>query len=179
MFDVSWSEILVVGIVALLVVGPKELPTLLRTVGKYLGLIKRQAAEFRAQFDEAMRDSELEQLKKDVENIKAEAEGSLRDVERSVETEMSDARREFDSVAKGVNSSDYDPAAHDANGLPFPIDDVGTAPAIDAPRAPSGPGAAAIAAAAAASAPPSSVSAGPSSGPSTATVTPAPANVGA
>ena len=180
MFDISWSEILVVGIVALLVVGPKELPTLLRAVGKYIGLIKRQAAEFRAQFDEAMRDSELEQLKKDVEKIKTDAEGSIRDVERSVETEMSDARREFDAAAKGESASAYDPAAHDANGLPFPIDDVGAATAVEPPRAPAGAGAAAIAAAAVAAAPPAS--AAPSAAPSMASgeaAKPAPANVGA
>ena len=115
MFDISWSEVLVVGIVALLVVGPKELPALLRTVGKYLGVIKRQAAEFRAQFDEAMRDAELEQLRKDVESIKSDAEGTLREAERSVEAEMSDARREFDAVAASARP---DPDARDAGGLP-------------------------------------------------------------
>ncbi|HXF55790.1 MAG TPA: Sec-independent protein translocase protein TatB [Hyphomicrobiaceae bacterium] len=99
MFDISWSEILIIGIVALLVVGPKELPALLRTIGRYAGMVKRQAAEFRAQFDEAMRETELEQLKRDVENIKADAEATLRDAERSVETEIVDAKRELDAAS--------------------------------------------------------------------------------
>ena len=60
MFDITSSKLLILGIVALLVIGPKDLPALLRTIGKYMGIIKRQAAEFRAQFDEAMRESELE-----------------------------------------------------------------------------------------------------------------------
>ena len=59
MFDITSSKLLILGIVALLVIGPKDLPALLRTIGKYMGIIKRQAAEFRAQFDEAMRESEL------------------------------------------------------------------------------------------------------------------------
>ena len=59
MFDITSSKLLILGIVALLVIGPKDLPALLRTIGKYVGIIKRQAAEFRAQFDEAMRESEL------------------------------------------------------------------------------------------------------------------------
>lgn len=126
MFDIGWSEIVVVGVVALLVVGPKELPALLRTVGKYMGMVKRQAGEFRAQFDEAMRETEIEQLKKDVENVKSEFETSMRDAERSVETEISDAKREFDQAADRVKSdpapSDAaaaaDPLAHDADGLP-------------------------------------------------------------
>jgi sec-independent protein translocase protein TatB len=102
MFDISWSEILIIGIVALLVVGPKELPALLRTIGKYLGIIKKQAAEFRAQFDEAMRETEIEQLRKDVENIKSDTEAALRDAERSVETEMSEAKREFDAAGEAA-----------------------------------------------------------------------------
>ena len=61
MFDITSSKLLILGIVALLVIGPKDLPALLRTIGKYMGIIKRHAAEFRAQFDEAMRESELEQ----------------------------------------------------------------------------------------------------------------------
>ncbi|MEL6872331.1 MAG: Sec-independent protein translocase protein TatB, partial [Pseudomonadota bacterium] len=48
MLDIGWTELLVIGVVALLVVGPKELPGLLRTIGRYVGMIRRQANEFRA-----------------------------------------------------------------------------------------------------------------------------------
>ncbi len=150
MFDVSWQELLVIGVVALLVVGPKELPTLLRTVGKYVGLIKRQASEFRAQFDEAMRESELAQLKQDVENIKTDAENTLRDVERTVDTEISSVKRELDDTAQGITSAGHHPDAHDANGVPFP--GVDSTHEIPAPPPP-GAGAAAVAAAAAAAPP--------------------------
>lgn len=98
MFDFTSSKLLILGIVALLVIGPKDLPALLRTIGKYVGIIKRQAAEFRAQFDEAMRDSELQQLKKDVENIQQETETAMRDAERSVEKEMAEARDGVDAA---------------------------------------------------------------------------------
>jgi sec-independent protein translocase protein TatB len=148
MFDIGWQEILVIGIVALIVVGPKELPALLRTVGKYIGVIKRQAAEFRAQFDEAMRESELDKLKQDVENIKADAENTLRDVERTVDTEIGSVKRELDDTAQGISGRDH-PDAHDADGLPFP----GERPAIAAEPSPRGAGAAAVAAAAAAAPP--------------------------
>jgi sec-independent protein translocase protein TatB len=148
MFDIAWQEILVIGIVALIVVGPKELPGLLRTVGKYMGVIRRQAAEFRAQFDEAMRETELDQLKKDVENIKADAENTLRDVERSVDTEISSVKSEFDEAARGIDGSAH-PDAHDANGLPIAADDSRVPP----PAPPQSAGAAAVAAAAAAAPP--------------------------
>jgi sec-independent protein translocase protein TatB len=64
MFDITSSKLLILGIVALLVIGPKDLPALLRTIGKYMGIIKRHAADFRAQFEEAIRESELDQLKR-------------------------------------------------------------------------------------------------------------------
>lgn len=148
MFDIAWQEILVIGIVALIVVGPKELPTLLRTIGKYMGVIKRQAAEFRAQFDEAMRESELDQLRKDVENIKTDAENSFRDVERSVGGEIGSLKRELDDTAHGIGATN--PAdMHDANGLPMGVAEDQTPPPAPVQTA----GAAAIAAAAAAAPP--------------------------
>jgi sec-independent protein translocase protein TatB len=93
MFDITSSKLLILGIVALLVIGPKDLPALLRTIGKYMGIIKRQAAEFRAQFDEAMRESELHELKKSVESIQQETEASMREATSSVEKQLADARQ--------------------------------------------------------------------------------------
>jgi sec-independent protein translocase protein TatB len=104
MFDVGWSELMVIGVVALLVVGPKELPALLRTVGKYMGMVKRQASEFRAQFDDAMRETEFEQLRKDVEAIKSDAESSLRAAEQSVKSEIDEAKTELDAVAASATA---------------------------------------------------------------------------
>ncbi len=64
MFDIGGGELLVIGIVALVVIGPKELPGLLRTAGNAMGKVRRMAAEFRGQFDDAMREAELDQAKK-------------------------------------------------------------------------------------------------------------------
>ena len=57
MFDIGWSELLIIGVMALIVVGPKDLPVLLRNIGRYVGIIRSQASEFRAQFDEALRET--------------------------------------------------------------------------------------------------------------------------
>src|SRR5258706_5955220 len=102
MFDITSSKLLILGIVALLVIGPKDLPALLRTIGKYMGIIKRQAAEFRAQFEEAMRDSELQQLKKDVETMGQETEASMRAAEQTVQSELADAHQSVDA-AMGID----------------------------------------------------------------------------
>jgi sec-independent protein translocase protein TatB len=98
MFDFTSSKLLILGIVALLVIGPKDLPALLRTIGKYVGIIKRQAAEFRAQFDEAMRESELAELRKSVESIQQETETAMRDAQSSVEEHVADARLSVDEA---------------------------------------------------------------------------------
>jgi sec-independent protein translocase protein TatB len=113
MFDITSSKLLLLGIVALLVIGPKDFPVLLRTIGKYVGIIRGHAKEFRAQFDEAMRESELDQLKKDVEKIAHETEASMSDAGRAVESSIDEARRTIDT------SVPPDPLAHDANGLPI------------------------------------------------------------
>lgn len=77
MFDITSSKLLILAIVALIVVGPKDLPILLRTVGKYLGMIRRQAAEFRSQFDEAMREAELDHLKKEFDDVSREMRATM------------------------------------------------------------------------------------------------------
>lgn len=92
MFDITSSKLLILGIVALLIIGPKDLPALLRTIGKYMGIIKRQAAEFRAQFDEAIRKSELADLRKDVETLGRDAEQTMRAAEQSVEKDWAQAQ---------------------------------------------------------------------------------------
>lgn len=141
MFDITSSKLLLLGIVALIVIGPKDLPVLLRTIGKYVGIIKRQAAEFRAQFDEAVRESELDQLKKDVETMGAEAEASMREAERDVTTELDAAKADVDTalqdkpadpqahLSSDAHAHDVSDAfPHDANGLPLPRPESDTAP---------------------------------------------------
>jgi sec-independent protein translocase protein TatB len=98
MFDITSSKLLILGIVALLIIGPKDLPALLRTIGKYVGIIKRQAAEFRAQFDEAMRESELADLRKDVESLGREAEQTMQAAEQSVERDWAQAQASLNTA---------------------------------------------------------------------------------
>ena len=71
MFDISWSELFILAVVTLILVGPKDLPRFLNTLGRYAGSVRRQASEFRAQFDEAMREAELTSLRKEVADVNA------------------------------------------------------------------------------------------------------------
>ena len=69
MFDIGWSELVVIGVVALIAIGPKELPGVLRTVGQYMGKVRRMASEFQSQFQEAMREAEMADIKKSVDEM--------------------------------------------------------------------------------------------------------------
>src|SRR5476649_751141 len=69
MFDLDAGKMVVFGIVALAVIPPKDLPRVLRTVGKYVGQMRRMASDFQGQFMDAMKDAELESVKKEIASI--------------------------------------------------------------------------------------------------------------
>ena len=69
MFNFGWGELVVIGIVALIAIGPKELPTVLRTLGQWMGKVRRMANEFQGQFQEALREAEFGDLKKHADDI--------------------------------------------------------------------------------------------------------------
>src|ERR1700755_750340 len=73
MFDIGWSELVVIAVVALIAIGPKELPGVLRMVGQWMGKARRMAAEFQGQFQEAMREAEMADLKKSFDEVKEAA----------------------------------------------------------------------------------------------------------
>ena len=95
MFEIGWSELLVIGIVALIAIGPKELPGVLRMVGQWMGKVRRMASEFQGQFQEAMREAEMADLKKQVDDITESATGladfdPLAGVKNDFETALED-----------------------------------------------------------------------------------------
>jgi sec-independent protein translocase protein TatB len=94
MFDIGWSEMLVVGVVALVVIGPKELPAALRTAGRMVGKARGIASEFRQHWDDAMREAELDEIRK-----KAEEVTGIGDVKSTVENFI-DPKGEISEAAK-------------------------------------------------------------------------------
>ena len=75
MFGISWNEYILLAIVALIVIGPKELPRVLRAVGQWTAMVRRMAAEFQGQFHEALREAEMADLKQTMDNLNATAQG--------------------------------------------------------------------------------------------------------
>ena len=125
MFDIGWSELLLIGIVALIVIGPKELPSALRTLGQWMTKVRRMAGEFQNQFQEAIREAELSELKKEVDEMAAKAASytnfdPIEDVRRELET----AAGELPSLDTPVSNAAVPQASSlaEAAALPAPAD---------------------------------------------------------
>jgi sec-independent protein translocase protein TatB len=99
MFEIGWSELLLIGIVALIAIGPKELPGVLRTLGQWTAKLRRMASEFQNQFHEAMREAELADLKKQVDEMTTQAKGYANF------DPVADVRRELESTQRQIETS--------------------------------------------------------------------------
>lgn len=87
MLDIGWSELLIIAVVAIIVIGPKDLPRVLRNLGRAVGAVRRTAGEFRAQFEDAVRESELDELQREFADVAAmHPAGAIKDaIETSLE----------------------------------------------------------------------------------------------
>jgi sec-independent protein translocase protein TatB len=113
MFDISWTEFLLIGVVALIFIGPKELPAVLRTLGQWTRKVRSMAADFQSQFQEAMREAEMADLKKQVDDIAHDIKSydPLKDVRADVEAAGKDIQS---SLEKPVMTSTSESAASEA-----------------------------------------------------------------
>lgn len=71
MFEIGWTEMLVIAVVMIVVVGPKDLPKMLRAFGKTTAKLRSMAGDFQKQFNEALKEAELDDVKKSVESLKS------------------------------------------------------------------------------------------------------------
>jgi len=110
MFDIGWSELVVIAVVALIAIGPKELPGVLRTVGQWMRKARTMAGEFQGQFQEAMREAEMADLKKSFDEVKEAATGfTSGNMMTSLEKDVGNALR-INEVDKSAASTSDTPA---------------------------------------------------------------------
>jgi sec-independent protein translocase protein TatB len=127
MFDISWTEFLLVGIVALVVIGPKELPGVMRTLGQYTRKIRGMAADFQNQFQEAMREAEMADLKKSVDDMahdiknydplksaREDVENIGKDLSKDFEKKPLDLLKDTEPSAVGQSAADHSAAEQSA-----------------------------------------------------------------
>ena len=134
MFDIGWSELVVIGVVALIAIGPKELPAVLRTVGQYMGKVRRMASEFQGQFQEAMREAEMADIKKSVDEMTESAKGlanfdPLGDVKSEVESFAADPL----GASAAASDSSHSPAPASASPESASVEPASATPASSEP----------------------------------------------
>jgi sec-independent protein translocase protein TatB len=125
MFDISWGEMLVVGVVALVVIGPKELPGVIRAVGRGASKLRGMANDFRGQFDEAMREAEMHEVKKTFDDVKATATGlatSTFDPIRNTLNEAVETAKGNAAEATGLNVASENIASIEADAKALEAD---------------------------------------------------------
>jgi sec-independent protein translocase protein TatB len=144
-FDIGWSELVVIGVVALIAIGPKELPTVLRTLGQYMGKIKRMSAEFQSQFQEALREAELSDLKQHATDIQnTVTDFSKFDPMANAEKDMPHAFGEAETAPAATETVVTEPVPTESAAaepsVPLPAIDVPLAEPATADSVPEAPG---------------------------------------
>ncbi|WP_371423977.1 Sec-independent protein translocase protein TatB [Tardiphaga sp.] len=121
MFDIGWSELVVIAVVALIAIGPKELPGVLRMVGQWMGKARRMASEFQGQFNEAMREAEMADVKKAFDDVKDAASGfTTNNIMASLTKDVSDTNSSVDMTIDKVDNLDTPPAGPTTPEPPTP-----------------------------------------------------------
>jgi sec-independent protein translocase protein TatB len=142
--DIGATELLVIAVVALIVVGPKDLPVLLRKLGQFMAKLRGMAADFRTSFDEMARQSELDELRKEVEAMRR---GQFADVaEHASGVEISQT---FDDINQSLTDAGvqlHPPMSYQYNEMSAPEPEVVAPKRKRAPAKPKAPAAVAAAA---------------------------------
>jgi sec-independent protein translocase protein TatB len=137
MFDIGWSELVVIGVVALIAIGPKELPGVLRSLGHWMGKVRRMASDFQDQFREAMREAEVADLKRQFDEASAKATSAFNNPLETAQKEV-EAAFNTEPAAGNVTTADpgaIEPAAETAVAAP----DMHVAAVPEPPAAPAEP----------------------------------------
>ncbi len=143
MFDIGWTELLVIAVVLIVVVGPKDLPPMLRAFGKMTSRARKVAGEFRAQFDEALREAELDDVRRTISdaqklnpvNSLREAMNPLRQMGNEIKADLQNATKVDAPVEQaGENKTEVSPAEVSAPVPSMSLPE--TPPIVPAPQAP-------------------------------------------
>jgi len=148
MFDIGWSELLIVAVVAVVVIGPKELPRALRALGHWVSKARRMAGDFQRQFNEAIREAELDDVKKQVSDLgKIDPIGDMRKemtkAEAGIRTDLENATK-IDKPKDGAAKPEPATAAaatavESAASLPEAAEPASAGPPAPTPSTPATP----------------------------------------
>lgn len=121
MFDLGWSELLLIAVVAIIVVGPRDLPRLMRTVGQYVTKMRRMARDLQSQFNDALKEAELDDVGKEITDLSRM--NPARQIRDSITKPLKSAADDLKRTASDVESAGKEKPAEDEAG-----------PAIEGPQ---------------------------------------------
>ncbi len=146
MLDLGWSEMAIIAALALFVIGPKDLPKALRTLGHYGGKVRGLAREFRSSIDDAMREAELDEVTKQIQSVKnmdldtaldaterladnGETQGPHRNIEHRMEPTTGNpspppVNKHFARFGEHYTRSEADPSDDESSASSLPEGDV-------------------------------------------------------
>ena len=104
MFDLGWSELLLIAVIALVVVGPRDLPRMMRTAGQYMAKARKVAREFQATFDELAKETEVEELRREVASLKSQATAPLTEMRKDLDKAMQPRSEASGSAGEATGS---------------------------------------------------------------------------
>jgi sec-independent protein translocase protein TatB len=130
MLDIGWPELAIIALITIIVVGPKEIPRVLRTVTQIMRKVRGMASEFQSGIDELAREAELDDLKKDIE--KTASRDLAGDLEKSIDPtgEVTKSMREIETSVKedpreGSSTKNVAEAIQESAQKPSPADEPG------------------------------------------------------
>lgn len=133
MLDIGWSELLVIGVVALIVVGPKDLPVMFKTLGRFTARARAMAREFSRAMEQAADDSGIKDVAKDLKDAAGPASSGVNALKEAADKfEKWDPRRPVKSAAKAAGAA-VTAAADKAMAAPDSPPDPAPAPTGSAP----------------------------------------------
>ena len=137
MFEVGWTEMLVIAIVMIVVVGPKDLPNMLRTFGRTTAKLRAMAADFQKQFNEALKEAELDDVKKSVDTLRGlNPAAEIRKQLNPFEQAAADVRSGVDAVMKPKPAVDPSTSAAETPQAAEPLKNGATVmPGVNGPEA--------------------------------------------
>lgn len=103
MFDIGWTELLIIAVLAIVVVGPRDLPRMMRTVGQFVSKMRGMAREFQSQFDQAVREAELDDVKKAITDVSSA--NPVSQIKNAVTKPLTDAVDEIKSSATEIEKA--------------------------------------------------------------------------
>lgn len=132
MFGIDSPELLVIAVVALVVIGPKELPALLRTWGKWMSQMRGMASEFRGHVDEMVRQSELDEVKKQLEGTAGGLDLQSLDPTKQIKQHIQEGMAEGDKAWAEAKSTLDNPLAEPESAPQVAVEASPAAEAVSA-----------------------------------------------